>query len=75
MAVDPLSPATRATKRNLLVNRRLTVSLYGVRALYFVRAYIVDGFLPLTLALVAFAALFHLRDLRWLPNLMPNAPA
>jgi hypothetical protein len=61
-------------KRRARHYRHLKFSLYAVRSLYFIRDYLVDGILPLVLALIAFAALFHLIDLQWLRNLMPMPP-
>lgn len=49
----------------------LTPSLYGVRALYFVRNYIVDGIFPVALAVLAVAGVFQIVDLHFLRVLVP----
>lgn len=46
-------------------------SLYGVRLLYIIRNYVVDGILPIALAVLALAALFQLVDLQWLRSIVP----
>lgn len=51
--------------------RRLEIQLFITKAVYFVRNYITDGFLPIALALVALAALFNIVSLSWLRTLVP----
>lgn len=44
---------------------------YGIRALYFIRNYLVDGVLPVTISLIAFLALFQIIDLHWIRDFAP----
>jgi hypothetical protein len=53
----------------------LLPSLYGVRVLYFVRNYLVDGVFPFVLAIFALAAVFQLIDLHWLRAWVPTPRA
>lgn len=50
----------------------LLPSLYGVRILYFIRNYLMDGILPFILAASAFLAIFQIVDLHWLRALIPT---
>lgn len=68
---DSMAKYLRSRRRH---SYRFTAFLFGTRALYFTRDYLMDGVLPLALALVAFAALFHLIGLQWLRDMMPMPP-
>jgi hypothetical protein len=50
----------------------LLPSLYGVRVLYFIRNYLVDGVFPFALAGLALLAIFQIIDFHWLRGLIPT---
>lgn len=51
---------------------RVAVGLYGVRTIYLIRNYLVDGAFPIALAIVALTSILQLTDLDWLKSLVPN---
>ncbi len=59
-------------RRQRVHDLMLLPSLYGVRALYFFRNYIVDGVFPFVLAILALAAVLQLIDLHWLRAWVPT---
>jgi hypothetical protein len=64
--------ALKAYRRRRRVHELMLLpSLYGVRVLYFIRNYLVDGLFPLGLGAFALAAVFQIIDLHWLRTLVP----
>jgi hypothetical protein len=68
-----IDSACRSYRRKQTWHRRRSkFLLYAVRALYFIRDYLLDGILPLLLALLAFATLLRWIDLQGLRELVPT---
>jgi hypothetical protein len=63
---------TRYRRKQLIHDFKLLPSLYGVRVLYFIRNYVVDGAFPFILVAFALAAIFQIIDLHWLRTVIPN---